>query len=1075
MRTKFNGILTLLLVLVVQLTFAQEKTISGTVTDNSGLPLPGVNIIVKGTSNGTQSDFDGNYSIQAATGQTLTFSYVGFSNIESSIGSSNSMSVTMEEDAALLEEVIITAQGIKKEVKALGYAVSTIDSEKLESKPQADVSRLLRGNAPGVNVISSGGLSGSGTAVIIRGFSSINGSNQALFVIDGIPFDSSVNTEGNFFNNANASSRSLDLDPNQIASISVLKGLSATTLYGEQGRNGVVLITTKGGGTSKGKTSISVNQSVFANDIVLPDYTEKYGGGFYNDWGPFFSNWGTAFADRETIPNSFQQWADLFPDNPEYAEDEVKYQSYDNAGKFFKTGFITSTSVSANGGTSDANFNVAFGHLNDESFLPGNSFTRTNFSVGGLAKLSNKFTVSGKLNYSQSSKTSPLTDASLGSDVVTGGIASVWNALYTPRSINLNGLPFQSPVNNQSIWYRDLDDRTNPLWTLNNSEDKDDTSRIFGFGSVNYAISDNLSLGYNFGLDTYTTNYLYGVNRGSRDGEFSDGFLKTVNYQNTITNHNVKFAYDGALLKDSDDAKIIGLNAVVGTQLRNDQFKRQGQESRGQQIQGYGLFNHGVFDQTTSFIGAFLPDGFFVEGDQYDVEETLNQAGIYASLSFDYKNFLFLNVSGRKDWSSSLEKEFNSIVSKSASISFLPTSAFPSIKGKVLSYLKLRGGYGEAPGFTDPYQTRGNLVSLSSAAIDTDGNAIPTNSINDILPNPFLKSELSKELEAGVDAKFFNNRLGFQFTYFKRDTEDQIVESTPPSEFGGTTTFSNLGLVRNEGIELGFNIAPVRNENFSWDINGNYEILENTVVEVETDVLLGGYTNLGAYAIEGEPFGVLVGDYIQRDENDNFLTDDAGYWIASDDNSTDGDVRVVGDPNADWKLNATNTFAYKQLSLAIQVDYQHGGDIYARTANTFIARGLTTDTDFDRSLPIILPGVNSTTGAPNDVIISSTDAYFNNLGFGPAEVNIYDASHIKLRDVTLTYRFSKEALARTPFGTVNLSLSGQNLFVRAFNTPKGVNYDPELNSVGAGNNSRGFDFLTSWNSRRYGMSVKLTF
>jgi hypothetical protein len=197
--------------------------------------------------------------------------------------------------------------------------------------------------------------------------------------------------------------------------------------------------------------------------------------------------------------------------------------------------------------------------------------------------------------------------------------------------------------------------------------------------------------------------------------------------------------------------------------------------------------------------------------------------------------------------------------------------------------------------------------------------------------------------------------------------------------------------------------------------------------------------------------------------------------LASDDESIDGAERVVGDPNADWKLNGTNTFTYKNISLSFQIDYQHGGDIYARTANTLLARGLTTDTDFDRSLPYILPGVNVTTGETNDIVIAATDAYFSNVGFGPAEVNIYDATHIKLRDVSLTYNVSAKNLEKTPFGNVTISVSGQNLYVNAFNTPKGVNYDPELNSIGSGSNARGFDFLTSWNSRRYGMSVKLTF
>ena len=300
MKTKFSGILTLLLAFVVQFTFAQEKTISGTVSDNSGMPLPGVNIIVKGTTNGTQTDFDGNYSISASTGDVLTFTYVGQKTVEQTVGASNTIDVTMEEDAAMLDEVVVTAQGIKREKKALGYAVSEVSAEELEQRTEGDVARVLSGKASGVQITSQSGTSGSATNVVIRGYSSITGSNQALFVVDGVPFSSDTNSQGNFVSGNVGSSRFLDLDPNNIASVNVLKGLAAATLYGTAGRNGVIVITTKsgqGGGAGPKKTEITVNQSYFVNEIAsLPDYQSKYGGGFDQSFGWFFSNWGPGFA-----------------------------------------------------------------------------------------------------------------------------------------------------------------------------------------------------------------------------------------------------------------------------------------------------------------------------------------------------------------------------------------------------------------------------------------------------------------------------------------------------------------------------------------------------------------------------------------------------------------------------------------------------------------------------------------------------------------------------------------------------------------------------------------------------------
>ena len=296
MKTKFSGILTLLLAFVVQFTFAQEKTISGTISDESGMPLPGVNIVVKGTANGTQSDFDGNYSITANVGNVLVFSYVGLKTIERTVGAANTINVTMQEDAAVLDEVVVTAQGIKREKQALGYAVSEVASESLEQRSEGDIARVLSGKASGVRIQQQSGVSGSGTSVIIRGFNSFSGSNQPLFIVNGVPFASDTNAQGNFVNGNNGSSRFLDLDPNTIENVQVLKGLAAATLYGTDGRNGVILITTKAGSsgqTGAKKTEITVSSSLFLNEIAsIPDYQNEWGGGFDQAFGWFFSNWG---------------------------------------------------------------------------------------------------------------------------------------------------------------------------------------------------------------------------------------------------------------------------------------------------------------------------------------------------------------------------------------------------------------------------------------------------------------------------------------------------------------------------------------------------------------------------------------------------------------------------------------------------------------------------------------------------------------------------------------------------------------------------------------------------------------
>ena len=390
MRTKFSGILTLILAFVVQLSFAQEKTISGNVSDNSGLPLPGVNIVVKGTATGTQTDFDGNYSINTNRGAVLTYSYVGFATKEVVVGDDNTINVQLSEDAAQLEEVVVTAQGIRREKKSLGYAVSTVANDKIEQKAEADLGRILSGKAAGVNITATNGLSGSGTNIIIRGYSSVSGSNQPLFVVDGVPFDGGTNNQTNFLDNVTESSRFLDLDPNSIESVNVLKGLSATTLYGQSGRNGVILITTKNGsaGTANEKFEVTFTQSVFQSEAILPKYQNNYGGGFHQDYGFFFSNWGPAFnADLSNNPN----FIGIAPDGTTLVngplgaladqtlnigvEDQIsipyRYQPYDSVDDFFGTGTTSTTTINVAGGGEKSRFNVSYTHLDDKGVTPG--------------------------------------------------------------------------------------------------------------------------------------------------------------------------------------------------------------------------------------------------------------------------------------------------------------------------------------------------------------------------------------------------------------------------------------------------------------------------------------------------------------------------------------------------------------------------------------------------------------------------------------------------------------------------------------------------------------------------------
>ncbi len=444
---------------------------------------------------------------------------------------------------------------------------------------------------------------------------------------------------------------------------------------------------------------------------------------------------------------------------------------------------------------------------------------------------------------------------------------------------------------------------------------------------------------------------------------------------------------------------------------------------------------------------------------------------IYATATVGFRSYLYLNVNARNEWESTLERANRSQFSPGVSLSFIPTAAIDGLQSDGgLNFLKLRGSYGTAPGFPGPYRTRGILALNPNAFTSNGGTQIITTSVSNILPNPDLKPELSKEFEVGFEARFLKNKIGFEFTYYNRETEDQIFGRRLAPETGYTFTTENVGNVINKGVELVYDIVPVETENFTWTISGQYTLNESEVEGIIGDQFLYGglFATPANAAINGQPLGVLFGNRILRDDDGNRLVDENGYWIQD---PNDG---IIGDPNPKWFSTLNNGFKYKNWSLNMQWEYQYGGDIYGTTVGALVGRGLVEDTDFDRTQSIILPGVRQSTGQANDIQLTATEAYFNNIGFGIDEVLVYDATHIRLREASLSYNMPKKWLDRTPFGNITFTLSGQNLWVRAFNVPKSVNYDPELNSLGVGN-SFGFDYLTSWNSRRYGMSVKLTF
>ncbi len=1081
MKTKFKGILTLLLAFVVQFTFAQERVISGVVSDEMG-PVADISVVVKGTTKGTVTDFDGKYSIKAKKGDALVFSHVSYGTIEKVVGDSNVINVVVSETGETLDAVIVTAMGVKKEKKALGYSVSEVKSDQVESKAVGDVARILSGKASGVQITDQSGTSGSATSVVVRGYSSINGSNQALFIVDGVPFSNDNNAIGNVLEGNAGSSRFLDLDPNNIESITVLKGLAAATLYGSEGKNGVILITTKTGSSKSiaNKSEVSVSQSYFINKIAsLPDYQSSYGGGFNQSFGWYYSNWGPSF-NADGVDGYLNDPAGLIDANGtlehpyssssflnnlnggnnvlhnEFAGQRYDYKPYNSVENFFRTGHVSTTSVSFKSGSEDGKigYSANFGVLDDVGFTPGNDLKRVNASIGGRAKLNNNFTIKATINYAQTKYKTPPVAASFGN----GNYFSVFgNVFFTPRNVDLMGLPYTIPETGGSIYYRNGNDILNPRWTVENAGTKQLTNRFYGQTTLDYEINDNISLTYRVGIDFYNERVnSYSNKNGVNYDAAIYGYLDSYDNNNTIWDHFLasNFKYE---LSDK-----VNMTAIAGVTSRSEDFYRHGVSSTGQIV-------FGVLRQYN-----------FQDSQPIQVSQKRNIAGAFAEFGFDYDNYAYLTVSARKDWVSNLPTANNSQFYPSVSGSFIATQAVEGLKsesGKGLNYLKLRIGLGQSAGFPTGYPTVNTVVQNTNTGGGAAGSII-TNTVSDFLANPDLKPELVSEIEYGMESRFFDNRITLDLSYFSRSTTDLIVTKPLAPSTGYTATQTNIGKIEGDGWEadLGLDIFKSdKQAGFNWNSSVNFSTSEMIVTEQQDDIItyagVGGIANNAA--IEGYPLGVLVGDRILRDADGNLVVGSDGFY-RSENQVTLDDGRtitpIIGDPNPDYVMNFSNTLSYKNFSLGFLINHTKGGDMYSSTVATLQGRGLIVD---DRVNTYVLPGVLDN-GQPNNIQINNSDFYFNNILFGPSELQVYDASVVRLQEVSLGYNLPKKMLEKTPFGSFSITFSGNNLWYDAYNTPDRANFDPNVAGSGVGN-SRGFDFMNGPSSKRYGMSVKLSF
>ena len=1065
--------------------FGQQRVVRGKLIDEAERkPLPGTSIIAKGSTAGTVSDAQGLYQITVSDKNTvLVFSAVGFQTQAITVGNQEVIDVSLVVDTKQLSEVVVTAAGIKRDKNALGYAVSTLDATKLAQRSEPDPLRALTGKVAGVNVQGSGGAAGGATNITIRGNSSLGNNNQPLFVVDGVPFDNSSfsGTDG-AVGGSTITNRAFDLDPNNILTMTVLKGAAAAALYGSRAANGAIIVTTKAGKSqSKKGLEITYNTGYSTETVAgLPAYQTKYGqgtnfdyrSGVFGSWGPPYAGFTSLIPTRETIPHPLttnnRYSSTVFPQFYEAngtTPIQVPYQSYgqENAKNFFRTGSVFENALSVSTSSSKGNLTVGLSRTGNKGVVPENEITRTGINIGGNAQLDNKFYVSGSLNYVNTNQVSPQVSAANGS-----GSSILDILMFVPTSYDLTGFPTTNPLNGNNIYDRVGTD--NPYWSVKNSPTTSKVDRYYGNMVLGFDPLPWLNVQNTIGFNAYTDRRV--VVNGKGGDYFPNGNIANDNIYRQELDNTLLVTATKPLSED------IGLKVILGNNVNQRLTERQ-------VVFGDGIIFRGInsLNNTSVTIPRVLPNNRNNFKQRY--------FAFFTDISLDYKNYAFLNLVARNDVSSTLPASNRSYLYGGASASLIFTEAF-QIPKNILSFGKLRAGYTRVGNEATPYQTQTVYIAnpVLGAGTNTGGIASPftgqsTLTESDLLANSLLKPEFITELELGTELQFFNNRLGFDITYYKKISTSQIFTVNAAPSTGYTQKVINLGRSSNEGIEIGFTASPVKRPNgFTWDISAAFTRNRNIVLDIGTlkELPYGGFSDLGSVHIAGQPYGQIRGATYARDDEGNILVNpNTGKPILS------GRVSPIGNPNPDFILGVTNTVSFKGFSLNALFDWKQGGDMYSFTAFELLSRGATRDTE-EREVILVGPGVLGNVNTlqpllngdgkkiPNNIGVAVADYYFTG-GFGPggaAEVNIFDATVFRFRELSLGYQMPKKWLAKTPFGSVFLSLSGRNLWYLAPNFPKYLNFDPEVSSLGAGN-SQGFDFIGIPTTRRLGVNLRFSF
>jgi TonB-linked SusC/RagA family outer membrane protein len=1005
--------LVLMLFLFVAGTAVAQKMVSGTVNDQDGEPLIGASVLVKGTSQGTVTDFDGKFELEVpANATTLIISYTGFTSQEVEIGNQTSFDISLAE-GVLLTEAVVTGLGIEREKKSLGYAVQEVQGDAVNSVGDQNVVSALTGKVAGVQVISSSGAQLGGSANIrIRGANSLTG-GQPLFVVDGTPISNANFSDTN--RGRDWGNFASDINPEDIETISVLKGPAATAIYGNRGAGGVVLITTKKGKNRKG-IGVTYTGSVTADRVyVLPEYQDEYGGGYTQDFlratdpvdGQEYNVLNYA-ADESWGPRmdgtQYRPWWSWFP-GEDYGTQIPLSPNPDNIRDFFETGVTFNNSLALTGGNETTTFRLSFTNIQQDGVLPNSELDRTNIGINASTQLTDKLTLGTSVNF--------VDIAGLGRP--SFGYVGQFNVVnsfnqWFQRQLDMDRLRdyknpdgtfrswnIRSPTNLRPLYW------DSPYFTQFENAATDSRNRYFGNISLTYQVNENLSLAGFLRRDDYTFRNETRAASGGLDLDDYNEFVANSREDNYefLANYNKNFGD-------------ISVDANFGANIRRNDYR-----SNSLGVEG-GLNAPNLYNLKASTDRPTATN--FVS------EKVVRS--LYGGANFGYKSFLYLGFTLRNDWSSALPVENNSYLYPSVTGSFVFSELMNS---SFLSFGKIRGSFAQVGSDIGPYQTQ------FTYSAGTPYGSVPAFTLPNTLINEDLRPALSSSYEVGLELRFFNDRLGFDFTYYNNDAEDQILTLTVPGSSGFGAAIINAGNINSNGFELAMNVSPVRSSKFNWDIYLNAATNTSTVEELadgldNRQLSSWGWGGLAVNAPVGGEWGQFTGrgyTYFNGDESKPIINEDGSPVRTNNKN--------LGGLLPDWTGGFRNVIDFNNFSLSAFIEFQIGGQFHSvtRMFNAYSGLGAETVGNNDKGNPIRDPvsqggGVRVdgvlADGTPHTVYVDPQTRYSDHL-FAMNEEWMYDASYVKFRELSFGYNFPSKILGNTPIRSLKLSLIARNLWL----------------------------------------------